>query len=97
MQISWHSQAKGTPPKKKPYNSMGSGPQGYVCLTNFPQKSDQTTTFGITNLKSLKISFLTVISSVSKALSNNNGKSMNLGSLECMDLLKFEGFGHPPK
>ena len=81
MQISWHTQAKDTPPQKKPYNSMGSGPQGYAFLTNFPQESDQTTTFGITNLKSLKISFLTIISTVSKALSNNNGKSMNLGSL----------------
>lgn len=68
-----------------------------ICIFNqLPTGIRLDHTFGITNLKSLKMSFLTIIFSVSKALSNNNGESMYLGSLECRDFLQFEGFGHPP-
>lgn len=96
MQISWHSQAKEKNPKPKILQFNRIWTLGIRIFNELPTGIRLDHTFGITNLKSLKPSFLTIISSVSKALSNNNEESMYLGSLECRDFLQFEGFGHPP-
>ena len=61
MQISWHSQAKEKTPKPKILQFNRIWTLGIRIFNKLPTGIRLDHTFGITNLKSLKTSFLTII------------------------------------